>query len=79
MKNSKIKILIIDDDPSLRNMLTIVLKNEGYQVLAVESAITALNKLKKEFFDGKISNDDRARESLVQYNERYPISLEKIK
>jgi DNA-binding NtrC family response regulator len=56
MKKSRIKILIIDDDPSLRNMLTIVLKNEGYEVLAVESAITALNKLKKEIFDLIISD-----------------------
>ena len=36
--------------------MTIVLKNEGYDVLAVESAITALNRLKKEFVDLIISD-----------------------
>jgi len=53
---TKTKILIIDDDSSLRNMLSIVLKNEGYEVLAVESAVAALNKLKKELFDLIISD-----------------------
>ena len=56
MQNKGMKVLIIDDDPSIRNMLSIVLKSEGYEVDAVESAIMALKKLKKEIFDLIISD-----------------------
>jgi two-component system response regulator PilR (NtrC family) len=56
MQDKGIKVLIIDDDHSIRNMLSIVLKNEGYEVIAVESAIVALKKLKKEMVDLIISD-----------------------
>ena len=56
MQDKGIKVLIIDDDLSIRNMLSIVLKNEGYEVIAVESAIIALKKLKKEMVDLIISD-----------------------
>lgn len=56
MQNRGVKVLIIDDDSSIRNMLSIVLKNEGYEVDAVESAIVALKKLKKETVDLIISD-----------------------
>ncbi len=56
MQDKGIKVLIIDDDHSIRNMLSIVLKNEGYEVIAVESAIVALKKLKKEMIDLIISD-----------------------
>jgi DNA-binding NtrC family response regulator len=56
MQDKGVKVLIIDDDPSIRNMLSIVLKNEGYEVDAVESAIVALKKLKKEMVDLIISD-----------------------
>lgn len=56
MQDKGIKILIIDDDHSIRSMLSIVLKNEGYEVIAVESAIIALKKLKKETVDLIISD-----------------------
>jgi DNA-binding NtrC family response regulator len=56
MSEQKNKILVIDDDPSLRNMLNIVLKNEGYRVTSLESAIVALRRLKKESFDLIISD-----------------------
>ncbi|MCK4942806.1 MAG: sigma-54-dependent Fis family transcriptional regulator [Candidatus Aminicenantes bacterium] len=56
MQDKGIKVLIIDDDQSIRNMLSIVLKNEGYDVIAVESAIVALKKLKKEMVDLIISD-----------------------
>jgi len=56
MQDKGIKVLIIDDDHSIRNMLSIVLKNEGYEVIAVESAIVALKKLKKETVDLIISD-----------------------
>jgi two-component system response regulator PilR (NtrC family) len=56
MVDINIKVLIIDDDPSIRNMLSIVLKNEGYSVEAVENPIYALKKLKKQSYDLIISD-----------------------
>ncbi|MCU0286261.1 MAG: sigma-54 dependent transcriptional regulator [Acidobacteria bacterium] len=52
----QLKILVIDDDPSIRNMLAIVLKKSGYDVTCTESGKTSLEKLKKENFDLIISD-----------------------
>jgi DNA-binding NtrC family response regulator len=51
-----VKILIVDDDPSIRNMLTIVLKKSGYGVISTDSGKSTLDKLKKETFDLIISD-----------------------
>ena len=51
-----VKILIVDDDPSIRNMLTIVLKKSGYGVVSTDSGRSTLDKLKKETFDLIISD-----------------------
>lgn len=51
-----VKILVIDDDPSIRNMLEIVLKKSGYDVTCTDSGKSALEKLKKETFDLIISD-----------------------
>jgi two-component system response regulator PilR (NtrC family) len=48
MSEERAKILVVDDDPSLRNMMSIVLKKEGYDITTVDSAQSALNILKKE-------------------------------
>ena len=60
MKNSKenknIIILIVDDDHSLRNMLSIVLKKEGYSIISTESGNEALKILKKKHIDLIISD-----------------------
>ncbi len=56
MFQEQLKILVIDDDPSIRNMLAIVLKKSGYQVTCTESGKTSLEKLKKESFDLIISD-----------------------
>ncbi|MDY0296625.1 MAG: sigma-54 dependent transcriptional regulator [Acidobacteriota bacterium] len=45
---SALTILIVDDDASLRNMLQIILKKEGYGVLCAEDSRTALDLLKTE-------------------------------
>ena len=50
------KILVVDDDRSIRNMLNIVLKRNGYGVTTEDSAESALNRLKNEFFDLIISD-----------------------
>ncbi|MBI3752544.1 MAG: sigma-54-dependent Fis family transcriptional regulator [Deltaproteobacteria bacterium] len=45
------KILIIDDEESMRHMLSIILKKEGYDVVSVEGGAQALKVLEKEDFD----------------------------
>ncbi len=47
MANNNAHILIVDDDPSLRNMLSIVLKKEGYLISTAENGKAALKFLKK--------------------------------
>lgn len=56
MFQGQLKILVIDDDPSIRNMLAIVLKKSGFEVTCTESGKTSLEKLKKESFDLIISD-----------------------
>lgn len=56
MFREDVKILITDDDPSIRNMLAIVLKKSGYDVISTDSGKSALNKLRKETFDLVISD-----------------------
>lgn len=56
MFQEQLKILVIDDDPSIRNMLAIVLKKTGYDVTCTDSGKTSLEKLKKESFDLIISD-----------------------
>lgn len=50
------KILVVDDDLSIRNMLNIVLKGSGYGVTTEASAESALKRLQNEFFDLIISD-----------------------
>ncbi len=56
MFQERLKILIIDDDPSIRNMLAIVLKKSGYEVTLTDSGRSALDRLKKETFELIISD-----------------------
>jgi two-component system, NtrC family, response regulator PilR len=51
-----VKILIVDDDSSIRNMLSIVLKKDGYEVASADSSEAALRRLKDESFDLIISD-----------------------
>ena len=51
MENSdKVKILVIDDELSMRQFLQILLKKDGYDVTTAENGEIALNKLKNENF-----------------------------
>lgn len=45
------KILIVDDDPSIRQLLQITLQVEGYEVLQVEDGVKALRLLERESVD----------------------------
>lgn len=56
MFQESVKILVVDDDPSIRNMLVIVLKEENYDVTAAESSESALKQLKAGNFDLVISD-----------------------
>ena len=56
MQQSNVKILVVDDDSSIRNMLAIVLKEEGYGVTVADSSESALREMKTEAFDLVISD-----------------------
>lgn len=49
--NLKATILIVDDEPDLRNLLEQVLTNAGYKVQQASDGDEALKLLKKEKFD----------------------------
>ncbi len=42
------RILVVDDEPSMREMLKIVLKREGYEVLVARSGTEAIEMLKRD-------------------------------
>jgi len=47
----KPKILIVDDEPDICRALEFLLKNEGYDVVSVNSGESAIERFKKESFD----------------------------
>src|SRR5882672_4272588 len=50
------RILVVDDERSMRELLAIVLKREGYEVLLAENGRTALETLAREAIDLLISD-----------------------
>lgn len=50
------KILVVDDEQSIREFLEIMLKKEGYEVICVEDGQKAIDILKKKAFDLVISD-----------------------
>jgi two-component system, NtrC family, response regulator PilR len=56
MLQQAINILVVDDDLSLRKMLTFVLAKEGYRVEEAANGVDALKKLKGRNFDLVISD-----------------------
>ena len=56
MLQKPVTILVVDDDQSVRNMLSIILKKEGYRVEEAEGGGVALKKLKSGSFDLVISD-----------------------
>ena len=42
------KIMIVDDEPSLRELLRAILENENYSVITAENGQECLDKLKEE-------------------------------
>jgi CheY-like chemotaxis protein len=50
------KIMVVDDEESMRHMLTLILKREGYDVRAVEKGSEALQLADSEPFDFILSD-----------------------
>jgi two-component system, probable response regulator PhcQ len=50
-------VLIVDDDPSIRNLMRDALATERYRLLSADSAERALEILKRELIDVVISDD----------------------
>lgn len=48
MKDAKAKILLVDDEPDILEIVSYNLKNEGYQVYTAENGEEALKKAKKK-------------------------------
>ena len=53
---SKPRILIVDDEPSMRDMLRIVLRRDGYDVLVAQNGREALGVLERERVDLLLSD-----------------------
>ena len=45
------RILIVDDEPSLRQMLSIFLRKEGHEIATSTNGLEALERLQRELFD----------------------------
>ncbi len=56
MVQDRLNVLIVDDDESIRDMLSIVLKDENYNVLTAEDGKKALIHLKKNKINLVISD-----------------------
>ena len=51
MKKTKGNILVVDDEKSMREILEIFLKSEGYSVLVANNGESAMEILKHDLFD----------------------------
>src|SRR5919201_1680625 len=56
MKTAPEKILVVDDEESLRSLFKQVLEKEGYEVVCAASGEEALQQLKTQWFDLAISD-----------------------
>lgn len=52
------KILVVDDDASMRDLIVLYLESEGYLVEAAGSKAMALNWLRRDRFDLLITDND---------------------
>jgi len=48
MNNNDIKILLVDDEPDILEIVGYNLKNEGYQIITAENGLEGVKKAKKE-------------------------------
>ena len=52
----KVRILVVDDEPSMREMLRIVLRRDGYEVLVAENGRDAIEQLRATSVDLLLSD-----------------------
>jgi DNA-binding NtrC family response regulator len=50
-RSNRVRVLVVDDEPSICKALEIALKRSGYDVMTVESGETATTVLRAEHFD----------------------------
>ena len=55
---SKVKILVVDDSPTVLQIETALLKAEGYETTTAQNGLEGLNALQKEHFDLIITDVD---------------------
>src|SRR5678815_4252780 len=55
-ESGKVRILIVDDEPSMREMLRIVLRRDGYDVQLADSGREAIDQLRQNNFDLLLSD-----------------------
>jgi two-component system response regulator PilR (NtrC family) len=55
-ESGKVRILIVDDEPSMREMLRIVLRRDGYDVQLADSGRDAIEQLRQSNFDLLLSD-----------------------
>ncbi|RPI17843.1 MAG: response regulator [Ignavibacteriae bacterium] len=65
MKNER-KILIVDDDRDLCNLIYEIIKNEGYTVHKVYDGNTAINEIKNKKYDLMIIDNKLGKMSGIQ-------------
>src|SRR5687768_12497730 len=72
----KSRILVVDDEESIREFLDIMLRKEGYEVTVAEDGAKAIDTLKKKTFDLVISDmqmpNVTGMELLKHVRENYP-------
>ncbi len=56
MNGSESRILIVDDEASLREMLTLLLQRQGYQVDTADNGVAALEQIEQRSYDLIISD-----------------------
>lgn len=55
------RVLVVDDDDTIRNMLTVLLFQKGYSVHAVSDGQEALTEMKRRHFDVVITDSSMPR------------------
>jgi len=77
------RVLVVDDEPVIRDLLQVVLGSAGYQVVCLESGRQALKRLREEPFDALVCDQGLAdldgislHRSLVQ--EGHPLASRMI-
>src|SRR5256885_16634866 len=68
------KILIVDDERSIRELLEIFLKKEGFEVKSAPSALEGLTQVKTSDFDLIISDIKMADMSGIEFPQEIPAS-----